>query len=605
MASNRLIDVPVQNRLQESLGIGMYADILSRFIMSCETPITIGIQGDWGIGKTSMLNLVREQLAPTKGRTVKYHTIYFNTWQYSQFHQEEFLGLSILKGIMNEIQCLESLRHLKSTESFQNSLKGFGRFVTALGNQVVKKQSGLDIQAALSKEDEESILDNDIVVLLRQMKAEFGNLVKGLIQNDRDRLVIMIDDLDRIKPVRALEFLEAIKNFLDVESCVFVIAVDYSVIQAGMTEKLGRTAQQLQGKSYFDKIIQIPFSMPAASYRTDKYVMSLLGWDCDKAGKYSQIETDRDRFFLAVRAKNISKSVVEFFTNITGLAVGTNPRSIKRSVNYANLLRMVVVAQRAGSNKEWTMWDAQLLYPLACMQLAWPELFEHFSNEPNPATLAQMQDFDYLQQLRGMDALFRRSHNPDETMSNITGFIDEFIALIDEDENGQISNKEFKPIWQMMVDANMTSAKYRNAEEDWRRLEEKVLTHMRSDADRSSFMKIENLFRNDDSAWSSMRDFDLLGAGKKFFNILWRGKQVGSIATTQAEPIQIYLKGDYERYESLIDESVKEYLIDVSSMGHYGTGDIQVDMDSLVESADAQKIFNRIHAAMVSCLKLA
>ena len=50
--------------------------------------------------------------------------------------------------------------------------------------------------------------------------------------------LILLDDLDRIKPIRALELLEAIKNFLDAEKCVFILAVDYSVIEQGMVQKL-------------------------------------------------------------------------------------------------------------------------------------------------------------------------------------------------------------------------------------------------------------------------------------------------------------------------------------------------------------------------------
>lgn len=42
----------------DTLNVGVYAKVLSEFVQSCETPMTIGVQGDWGIGKTSMLNLI-------------------------------------------------------------------------------------------------------------------------------------------------------------------------------------------------------------------------------------------------------------------------------------------------------------------------------------------------------------------------------------------------------------------------------------------------------------------------------------------------------------------------------------------------------------------
>jgi predicted transport protein len=606
MADFRLIDSPVLTKQDESLGVGMYADILANFISGCETPITIGIQGDWGIGKTSMLNMVKENLAPTVRSKYQYHVIYFNTWQYSQFQQEQFLGLSILKGIMAEVQNLESLKDLRKGEEFKTAFKKFGKFVGELGNQVVHKKTGMDLKGAASGQEESSFLDNDIVVQIRQMKDEFSDLVKVLVPNERDRLVIMIDDLDRIKPVRALEFLEAIKNFLDVEKCVFVMAVDYSVIQTGMIEKLGRSAQELQGKSYFDKIIQVPFTMPSGSYQTDKYVLSLLGWNyqADDGGSYVRIEEDRERFFLAsCRAKNINKSVVDFFSNITALTVGNNPRSIKRAVNYANLLRMVVQSQwrtkpSSDKRKEWQVENAMMLYPLACMQLAWPELFEHFANEPNPSTLASMQDFDYLQQLQGMDALFKRVHNPEETKSNITGFIDEFISLVDVNGDGQVSMTEFSPIWQMMIDSNMTSAKYKNIDDDWQKLKDIIFSHMGDKRDSELVERVFRLFRHEESSWSDLRNFDLLSAGKKFYNVTWAKKQIGSIVSTQKQPLQFFLKGDYQLYCGTVANETKSFLADVKNIGHYGTGDTRVEIVDIAMKQDGLQIINSIFDAM-------
>jgi predicted transport protein len=584
----------------------MYADVLADFIRGCETPITIGIQGDWGIGKTSMLNMVKENLAPTIRSKVKYHVIYFNTWQYSQFQQEQYLGLSILKGIMAEVQSLDSLKELRKDEKVKAVLKSFGGFVAKLGNQVIQNNTGVDFINAATDDGESSFLDNDIVVQIRRMKDEFSNLVQTLVPNERDRLVIMIDDLDRIKPVRALEFLEAIKNFLDVESCVFVMAVDYSVIQSGMVEKLGRSAQELQGKSYFDKIIQVPFTMPSSSYQTDKYIMSLLGWNHTggDGGSYERIEEDRERFFLAAsRAKNIGKKDIEFFTNITALTVGNNPRSIKRTVNYANLLRMVVQSRRSANNatgtrKEWTMGDAMILYPLACMQLAWPELFVHFADEPNPSTLALMQDFDYLQKLKGMNAIFKRVHNSDETMSNITGFIDEFIGLVDVNGDDQVGMEEFKPIWQMMVDSNMTSAKFMNADEEWQTLKSIVLSNMGEKKNPELVDKVFGLFRDDRSQWSDQRYFSLLSAGKKFCNVIWAKKQVGSIVSTQGQPLQFYLKGNHVLYCDAVTEDARPFLIDVQNVGHYGTGNTRVEIVDLAKKQDGLNLMNSIFDAM-------
>src|SRR5210317_1779161 len=132
------------------------------------------------------------------------------------------------------------------------------------------------------------------------------------------RLVIFIDDLDRIRPAMALELLEAIKNFIDVPGCVFVMTLDYEVVQRGMIEKLGRDLQKTSGKAFFDKMIQLPFVVPTTSYELDEYIIDLM----DRAGLPC---FDKD---------SCDKASRQFFLDITRFTVGRNPREIKRVVNY-------------------------------------------------------------------------------------------------------------------------------------------------------------------------------------------------------------------------------------------------------------------------------
>ena len=596
MEHKRLIDTPLRSKTEESLGLGNYADVLATFIRTCATPITIGIQGDWGIGKTSLLNMVIEQLRPMRGRTSRYHCIYFNTWQYSQFKQEELLGLSILKGIMEEIRTIDTFRN-QDNETVKKAIAGFGKFVSSLGNQIVKKQTGLDVKEALQDNSNSSInsniIEKDVIYYLRKMKSEFSLLVNSLIEKDGDKLIIFIDDLDRIKPVKALELLEAIKNFLDVEHCVFVMAVDYSVIQSGMAEKLGKSAQELQGKSYFDKIIQVPFNMPVSSYRTDRYIMSLLGWNYNaKQRKY--IKQRRETFFLKIRDNELSPSDVDFFSNITALTVGKNPRGIKRAINYANLLKMIVEMKRQGTGQKWTLSDAKLLYPLACMQLAWPELFAHFSEHPSPSTIHSFENFDYLKELDGMDLLFKRVHDQEKIKNDITCFFDEFISLVDQDGNGEISQREFKPIWAMMCDANMTSAKLVDLDEEWRELQDKILRNSKN----NNFVEVDkvlNLFKADDSNWNDPINFRIVEAGKKIYNLIWSGKQIGSLVTTQKEPIIMYLKVEAKSVLEIFSTPPEGIIIDVRNTGHYGSGDTKINLPDLAMRDDSVEIINTIH----------
>ncbi len=435
IVTGRLNDSPIINRGEEKLRLAPYVDAMVEFIKECETPLTIGVQGDWGIGKTSFMNLVRGELDDgCRMLDAKYPIIYFNTWQYSQFSQEGLLSLSILKGIVRAIQRESASTR---TELIEKSKK-FGDFVARLGSQVLKAQTGVDVAAAAGGQGGDS--PEDLTEMLRELKDEFGALVREIIRDKvGGRIVIMIDDLDRIRPIKALEFLESIKNFLDVEGCIFVIAVDYGVIKQGMVEKLGADATKLQGKSYFDKIIQVPFNMPISAYEVDHYIMALLGWAYDAtAGVYGRNE-HAGRYLDKIKTRNVTKEDADFFAQVTRLTFGNNPRSHKRVVNYANLLKKILISNRRtdkdrdrGTGKAvWDLTEAKILYCMASLHLAWPEIFSYLMAEPAHTTVHRFQDFEFIESCASLRPLLLRAHDEDELKSNIVGLFDELVSLLD------------------------------------------------------------------------------------------------------------------------------------------------------------------------------
>ena len=83
---NGIADNPVEAS-SDLFEIKNYTDALSEFIISCETPMTIAIQGDWGSGKTSFMKMVEGVLSD------KVLPIWFNTWQFSQFSMGDRLTI--------------------------------------------------------------------------------------------------------------------------------------------------------------------------------------------------------------------------------------------------------------------------------------------------------------------------------------------------------------------------------------------------------------------------------------------------------------------------------------------------------------------------------
>jgi hypothetical protein len=111
----------------------------------------------------------------------------------------------------------------------------------------------------------------DHVQFLEQFRDRFEKLVERHVVSNGERLVVFVDDLDRCLPEKAIEVLEAIKLFLEVPGCVFVIAVDQKVIVEGIRVRYRDFALRdggedgnlpIDGADYLEKIIQVPFHLP-------------------------------------------------------------------------------------------------------------------------------------------------------------------------------------------------------------------------------------------------------------------------------------------------------------------------------------------------------
>lgn len=76
-------------------------------------------------------------------------------------------------------------------------------------------------------------------VHISEIRDSFSELVEEVVLGENDRLIVFIDDLDRLEPARAVEALEVLKNILECEKCVFVLAIDYNAVIRGVKEKYG------------------------------------------------------------------------------------------------------------------------------------------------------------------------------------------------------------------------------------------------------------------------------------------------------------------------------------------------------------------------------
>jgi len=346
-----LRDNPIDAVEEECLGLDVFARALTQFVARCETPMTIALQGDWGCGKTSMMNLIRNNLRDTRTGI-----IWFNTWQYSQFKQEENLPMLLLSHLVNAIGSTESRKWLDELWSISRKATE----VALLGAATVIGQK--DTAKALTEAFGRGEGPQDPTRIICGLRSRLEKAVCDRKQKENlDRFVIFIDDLDRLKPIRAIELLEYLKLFLDLEHCVFILSLDYHIVVEGLKDKFGFAEAARSAKRFFDKLIQVPFNMPVESYQVNHYISKLL--------KKTDIE--------------YGEHDVDLYRSLIEKSIGFNPRTLKRVFNSLYLMRLV--ANEMGYQKQESGITAsradmvRILFGTLCIQFAFPEFYAYLS----------------------------------------------------------------------------------------------------------------------------------------------------------------------------------------------------------------------------------
>lgn len=351
-----ITDMPCTSEEEDLLEISKYVKGLGKFIRECHTPMSIAIQGDWGTGKTSTLNLLKKNLEADKD-TNGIKCVFFNTWQYSQFNMEDSLYVSFVHNLVK--QCGGNDEILRTVAAF-GKLAFFKAVDWRFGTNASEILDGFE---KAKKDQMESV---------SKLQEDFAKLVK----RTGKRLVIFIDDLDRLNPEVAVELLEIIKLFVNVENSIFVLAIDYEVVVKGVRKKYGENLSEEKCRNFFDKIIQLPFKMPVERYNLTELVRKAV----------------QEQTHMTDEGVNI---VAEFISDV----MGTNPRTFKRLVNAFFLINSVNEIGEEAESKTKEINDV-LMFCSLCIQMCLPKLYELMVTASTKKQLKELLEVKAAEEIR-------------------------------------------------------------------------------------------------------------------------------------------------------------------------------------------------------------
>jgi predicted KAP-like P-loop ATPase len=231
-----LTDTPLENPKEDRLGFAPFAKNLADaiFKVSAEECLIIALYGQWGTGKTTILNFILHYInKKTKDR--RPIVIRFNPWWFSG-HGE------LLEQFLKEVRI--ALGKEPKFKGVVKDLAAFTGVVSKLPEPNVKLWGGIVtwLLRLLGKDKEAWQLRDEIRKNLKQQRC---------------RILIVIDDIDRLPVEEIRSIFRVIKAVADFPKTVYLLAFDKSVVTKALEEFQGIT-----GESYLEKIIQVPFDLP-------------------------------------------------------------------------------------------------------------------------------------------------------------------------------------------------------------------------------------------------------------------------------------------------------------------------------------------------------
>jgi len=265
-----------------------------------ERPVTIGVHGDWGAGKSSVLEMIEAAL----GKDEKVLCLKFNGWRFQGFEDAKIALIEgIVSGLIEKRPALDRAADavkdiFKRIDWLKLAKKAGGLAVTAFTGMPTPGQIETilgSIKAAVANPGELATAENlstvaeEVKGLLKPGESkhvpeeieEFRKAFDKLLKDAGiEQLVVLIDDLDRCLPDTAIETLEAIRLFVFTARTAFVVAADEAMIEYAVRKHFPdlpeTTGPRDYARNYLEKLIQVPFRIPALGEAETRIYVTLL-----------------------------------------------------------------------------------------------------------------------------------------------------------------------------------------------------------------------------------------------------------------------------------------------------------------------------------------
>lgn len=395
--------------------VDMVVDIATNRDLS---PSTIGLYGDWGSGKSSLMKLAQKKIEEKNTEigdekdSIKTLCIEFNGWLFEGYEDTK----TSLCGVILDALADEK-RFSKEITDYAKTLIKKIDFNKILGKGIkygldffltggIGALTDLTLSSVLStiKTNVSEVQAKDLEEILNKFKKDdktrteiknFREEFKQLLQKSNvENVVVFIDELDRCLPDTVLEVFEAMRLFLFVEGMSFVIGADERLIQYSIKSKYKEVSgNNLDiGKEYLEKVIQYPLYIPQLTRaEVNQYLACLLLRETLTENQFKEIlsiiytlapNQDFSMEQISDKAPDIAESckkdmaLARQISSVLAPSINGNPRQCKRFLNTLYMRLKLAKARNVALDKN-------ILAKLMLAEYFNPEFFKAVTKPEN------------------------------------------------------------------------------------------------------------------------------------------------------------------------------------------------------------------------------
>lgn len=366
---------------EDLLGYRFHAKLLKEIVLDKSMlPTSIGIFGNWGYGKSSLMLLMEKEINEEITKQVAEENnprilqVRFNGWQYESYETTKY---SLIQVLLDSVE-----KYLSDNRDIFDKLDIILKRINLLklGVLLLKKYVWDKIPNAIKSnlptadDLKKCVGVDDITKFQNEFQNEhtslfvtkFRTLLESIVEDAKfDSIIVYIDDLDRCSGEKMIECIEAIKLFLNVKNTAFVLGADERMVERAIKEhypEIEQDKRQIYSpfSDYLEKLIQIPYRLPRLSLNEQyTYILFLLLKskypnffnavikdynDYKNKEPFGNYDAEKMRATLGENKIPDVEALIPIIPMMTRFLNGS-PRQLKRFLNTFDLrMRMVQVA---------------------------------------------------------------------------------------------------------------------------------------------------------------------------------------------------------------------------------------------------------------------